>query len=54
MPEKHELPVFKASISTQGMDKHLHIPRKLYPILKEKGLLNKKFKIKITLEELED
>lgn len=50
----HELPKFKATISSQGPDKHLHLPRKIYPILKEKGLLNKKFEFTITMKEIKD
>lgn len=54
MVKTHKLDDFKASISTQGSDKHIHIPRKMYPDLKKKELLNKKFTIKISLVEIEN
>lgn len=59
MGKVHELPIFKASISSQGSDKHIHLPRKMYPKFKDLNgdgkinLLNKKFKVKILLEELD-
>ena len=54
MGNTHVLESFKASISTQGKDKHIHLPRKMYKELKDDGLLNKKFVISISLTELEE
>lgn len=43
---------FAASISTQGKDKHLHLPRRMYEKLETLGLLNGKFRFTIVAESL--
>ena len=49
-----ELPSFKASISTQGKDKHIHLPRKLYGDFKENKILDKKFNVEIKLVPIDE
>lgn len=48
----YKLEPFIAIISNQGDDKHIHLPRKIYPKLKEDGKLGKKFRFIVVMEEL--
>jgi len=51
---KITLEPFVATISTQGRDKHLHLPRSGYGKLADLGLLNQKFRFTITAEPLDE
>lgn len=50
---KHKLPEFEASISTQGGDRHLHIPRRMYRRMDNMGMMGKKMSWKIVATEIE-
>jgi len=50
----HEIPEFEASVSVQGKDRHLHLPRRMYQRLDTMGLMGKKFKFRILAEEIEE
>lgn len=48
----YQLESFDASISSQGVDRHIHIPKRFHKKLVEDGLMNKTFRVTIVLEDI--
>jgi len=43
---------FNATISSQGPDRHVHIPRRMHEFLDEAQMMGKNLRITIKLEEI--